>query len=121
MAEEPEWGTWKLAQVVQRTSPDSLLDSYHAERYPVTARILCTTMACGALRRPDARTEALRDTVAELLSASEPRKQFAAMMFGLDIRYDLGEGHPLLGRRMPDLELITTSGPLRVFTGQLRP
>ena len=116
MAEEPEWGTWKLAQVVQRTSPDSLLDSYHAERYPVTARILRTTMACGALRRPDARTEALRDTVAELLSASEPRKQFAAMMFGLDIRYDLGEGHPLLGRRMPDLELITTSGPLRVFT-----
>jgi len=107
---------WKLAQVVQRTSPDSLLDTYHAERHPIAARILRTTMAYVALRRPDARTEALRDTVAELLWASEPRKRFAAMMFGLDIHYDLGEGHPLLGRRMPDLELITTNGPLRVFT-----
>ena len=46
----------------------------------------------------------------------EPRKRFAAMMSGLDIHYDLGEGHPLLGRRMPDLDLVTADGPLRVFT-----
>ncbi len=46
----------------------------------------------------------------------EPRKWFAAMMSGLDIHYDLGEGHPLLGRRMPDLDLVTANGPLRVFT-----
>ena len=46
----------------------------------------------------------------------EPRKWFAAMLSGLDIHYDLGEGHPLLGRRMPDLDLVTTNGPLRVFT-----
>jgi 3-(3-hydroxy-phenyl)propionate hydroxylase len=45
----------------------------------------------------------------------EPRKRFAAMMSGLDIQYDLGEGHPLLGRRMPDLDLVTAEGPLRVF------
>ncbi|WP_417329501.1 FAD-dependent monooxygenase [Halomonas cupida] len=106
---------WKLAQVVNRTSPDSLLDTYHNERHPVTARILRTTMAYVALRRPDARMEALRDTIAELLSAEEPRRRFAAMMFGLDIHYDLGEGHPLLGRRVPDLDLITPNGPLRVF------
>jgi hypothetical protein len=107
---------WKLAQVVRQTSPDSLLDSYHAERHPVAARVLRTTMAHVALRRPDERTEALRDTVAELLGADEPRRRFAAMMFGLDVHYDLGEGHPLLGRRMPDLDLATADGPLRVFT-----
>ncbi len=107
---------WKLAQVVNRTSPESLLDTYHAERHPVAARVLRTTMAHVALRRPDERTEALRDTVAELLRADEPRRRFAAMMFGLDIHYDLGEGHPLLGRRMPDLDLVTADGPLRVFT-----
>ena len=107
---------WKLAQVVNRTSPESLLDTYHAERHPVAARVLRTTMAHVALRRPHERTEALRDTIAEFLSADEPRRRFAAMMFGLDIHYDLGEGHPLLGRRMPDLDLVTANGPLRAFT-----
>jgi flavin-dependent dehydrogenase len=107
---------WKLAQVVNGTSPESLLDTYHAERHPVAARVLRTTMAHVALRRPDERTEALRDTIAEFLRADEARRRFAAMMFGLDIHYDLGEGHPLLGRRMPDLDLVTADGPLRVFT-----
>ncbi len=107
---------WKLAQVVNRTSPDSLLDTYHAERHPVAARVLRTTMAQVALMRPDDRIEALRESVTELLSMDEPRKRFAAMMSGLDIHYDLGEGHPLLGRRMPDLDLVTADGPLRVFT-----
>jgi hypothetical protein len=73
-------------------------------------------MAQVALMRVDDRIEALRDTVSELLSMDEPRKRFAAMMSGLDIHYDLGEGHPLLGRRMPDLDLVTAEGPLRVFT-----
>jgi 3-(3-hydroxy-phenyl)propionate hydroxylase len=107
---------WKLAQVVKRTSPENLLDTYHAERHPVAARVLRNTMAQTALMRPDDRIEALRDTVSELLSMDEPRKRFAAMMSGLDIHYDLGEGHPLLGRRMPDLDLVTANGPLRVFT-----
>jgi hypothetical protein len=107
---------WKLAQVVKGTSPESLLDTYHAERHPVAARVLRNTMASVALRRPDERTKALRDTIAEFLSMNEPRKRFAAMMSGLDIHYDLGEGHPLLGRRMPDLDLVTDNGPLRVFT-----
>ncbi|HWL50178.1 MAG TPA: FAD-dependent monooxygenase, partial [Acidimicrobiia bacterium] len=107
---------WKLARVVHRTAPESLLDTYHAERHPVAARVLRQTMAQVTLMRVDDRTEALRDTVSELLSMDEPRKRFAAMMSGLDIHYDLGEGHPLLGRRMPDLDLVTADGPLRVFT-----
>jgi hypothetical protein len=107
---------WKLAQVVNGTSPESLLDTYHAERHPVAARVLRTTMAQTALMRPDDRIEALRDTVSELLSMDEPRRRFAAMMSGLDIHYDLGERHPLLGRRMPDLDLVTADGPVRVFT-----
>lgn len=107
---------WKLAQVVNRTSPDSLLDSYHAERHPVAARVLHNTMAQVALGRPDARTKALHDSVSELLSIDEARKRFAAMLSGLDIHYDLGEGHQLLGRRVPDLDLATADGPLRVFT-----
>lgn len=110
---------WKLAQVVKGTSPDSLLDTYHAERHPVAARVLRNTMAQIALLRADDRIDALRDTMTELLSMDEPRKRIAAMMSGLDIQYNLGdgsEGHPLLGRRMPDLDLVTANGPLRVFT-----
>jgi 2-polyprenyl-6-methoxyphenol hydroxylase-like FAD-dependent oxidoreductase len=106
---------WKLAQVVKGTSPESLLDTYHAERHPIGARVLRNTMASIVLRREDERTKALRDTIAELLGMDEPRRRFAAMMSGLDIHYDLGEGHPLLGRRMPDLDLVTENGPLRVF------
>jgi 2-polyprenyl-6-methoxyphenol hydroxylase-like FAD-dependent oxidoreductase len=107
---------WKLAQVVKDTSPPSLLDTYHAERHPVAARVLRNTMAQTALMGPGDRIAALRDTVSELMGMDEPRKRFAAMLSGLDIHYDLGEGHPLLGRRMPDLDLVTAEGPLRVFT-----
>jgi 3-(3-hydroxy-phenyl)propionate hydroxylase len=107
---------WKLAQVVNGTSPDRLLDTYHVERHPVGARVLHNTMAQVALSGSDERTEALRDTMSELLSMDEPRKRIAGMICGLDIHYDVGEGHPLLGRRMPDLDLVTADGPLRVFT-----
>jgi len=108
---------WKLGQVVKGRSPERLLDTYHAERHPVGARVLQNTMAQTALNRPaDARLEALRESVAELLAMDEPRKRFAGALSGLDIRYDLGAGHPLLGRRMPDLELHTSAGPVRVFS-----
>jgi 2-polyprenyl-6-methoxyphenol hydroxylase-like FAD-dependent oxidoreductase len=107
---------WKLAQVVKGTSPESLLDTYHAERHPVAARVLRNALAQVALLRADDRTNALRDITSELLSMDQPRKRFAGMMSGLDIQYDLGEGHPILGRRMPDLDLITADGPLRAFT-----
>jgi 3-(3-hydroxy-phenyl)propionate hydroxylase len=107
---------WKLAQVVKRTSPESLLDTYHAERHPVAARVLRNTMAQVALRRPDDRTKALGDIMSELLRMDEPRRRLAAEMSGLGVHYDLGEGHPLLGRRMPDLDLVTVGGTLQVFT-----
>jgi 3-(3-hydroxy-phenyl)propionate hydroxylase len=107
---------WKLAQVVKGTSPESLLDSYHAERHPVAARVLKNTMAQVALRRPDDRSKALSDIVAELLKMDEPRRRLVGEMSGLDVHYDLGEGHPLLGRRMPDLDLVTANGQQRVYS-----
>ena len=107
---------WKLAQVIRGTSPDSLLDTYQAERHPVGARVLRNTMAQTALTRSGDRIDALRGTVAELLSMDEPRQRIAGMISGLDIHYDLGEGHPLVGRRVPDLDLVTADGPRTVFT-----
>jgi hypothetical protein len=106
---------WKLAQVVNKTSPESLLDTYHAERHPVGARVLHNTMAQVALARIDERSQALRDTMMEMLGMDEPRRRIVGMISGLDIQYDLGEGHPLVGRRMPDLDLQTADGPTRVF------
>ncbi len=106
---------WKLAQVVKGASPESLLDTYQAERHPIGQRVLKTTLAQTAVNRGDERTKALRESIGELLKLDEPRKQYAGMMSGLDIHYDLGEGHPLLGRRMPDLDLVTEHGPKRVF------
>jgi 2-polyprenyl-6-methoxyphenol hydroxylase-like FAD-dependent oxidoreductase len=106
---------WKLAQVVEETCPEDLLDTYHAERHPVAARVLRHTMAQTALNRGEDRIEALREALSEMLSMDEPRKRLAGMLSGLAIRYDLGEGHPLLGRRMPDLDLVTSEGPLRLF------
>jgi 2-polyprenyl-6-methoxyphenol hydroxylase-like FAD-dependent oxidoreductase len=106
---------WKLAQVVDGISPDTLLDTYHTERHLVAARVLQNTMAQVALTTPDDRHDALRATFTELLAMDEPRTRIAAMLTGLDIRYDVGEGHPLLGRRMPDLDLHTAEGPTRVY------
>jgi hypothetical protein len=107
---------WKLGQVVNKTSPVSFLDTYHTERHPVGARVLHTTTAQVALSSPDERHQALRDVMTGLLSMDEPRRRIAGMLSGLDIHYDLGEGHPLLGRRMPDLDLHTADGPTRLFT-----
>ena len=107
---------WKLAQVVNGTSPESLLDTYHDERHPVAARALQHSMAQTALQRPDDRIQALSDVLSGVVTMDEPRKWLAGLISGLDIHYDLGEGHPLLGRRMPDLDLVTADGPRRVFT-----
>jgi 2-polyprenyl-6-methoxyphenol hydroxylase-like FAD-dependent oxidoreductase len=107
---------WKLAQVVNGTSPEDLLETYEAERHPVAARVLRNTMAHTALDRGEERIGAVRESLSELLQLAEPRKRYGAMMSGLDIHYDFGEGHPLLGRRMPDLDVATADGPLRVFT-----
>jgi 3-(3-hydroxy-phenyl)propionate hydroxylase len=107
---------WKLAQVVHGTSSEGLLDTYHDERHPVAARALQHTMAQGVLQRRDDRIAALVNMVSELAVMDEPRKRLAGIISGLDIHYDLGEGHPLLGRRMPDIDLVTADGPVRVFS-----
>jgi 3-(3-hydroxy-phenyl)propionate hydroxylase len=107
---------WKLAQVVKGVSSDDLLDTYHAERHPAAARALKYTMAHSLLQQSDLRIDALRDTIADMLSLDAARTQVAGLISGLDVTYDLGEGHPLLGRRMPDLDLSTADGPKRVFT-----
>jgi 3-(3-hydroxy-phenyl)propionate hydroxylase len=107
---------WKLAQVVKGISPESLLDTYHRERHPADARALRHSMTQSVLQRPDVRIEALRDLLDELMEMDEPRRHVAGLASGLDVRYDLGDGHPLLGRRMPDLDLVTRNGPLRMFT-----
>jgi 3-(3-hydroxy-phenyl)propionate hydroxylase len=107
---------WKLAQVIRSTSPESLLDTYHAERHSVAATVLRNSIAQVALLRTDDHTNALREVVAGLLRMDEPRRQLAASQSGLDIHYDLGEGHPLLGRRMPDLDLVTEGGAVRTFS-----
>lgn len=106
---------WKLAQVVHGASGEGLLDTYREERHPVGARALRSTMAQAALQRRDDRMEALVEVVSGLAAMDEPRRSLAAAASGLDICHDLGHGHPLLGRRMPDLDLTTSDGPVRVF------
>ncbi|MFP5318701.1 MAG: FAD-dependent monooxygenase [Acidimicrobiia bacterium] len=107
---------WKLAQVVRKQSPDTLLDTYHRERHPVGARVLQNTMAQVALGNSDDRHLALREMVAELLAMEEPRRRIVGMISGLDVHYDVGEAHPLLGRRIPDLDVNTAAGPTRIFS-----
>jgi len=107
---------WKLAAVAAGSAPPALLDSYHDERHPVTAQVLRTVRAATVFSRSDDRVDALRDTLSGLLSLDEPRRRLAGELSGLDIRYDLGPGHPLVGRRMPDLDLETASGPIRAYT-----
>ncbi|MCA1843737.1 MAG: FAD-dependent monooxygenase, partial [Actinobacteria bacterium] len=107
---------WKLAQVVKGTSNDTLLDTYHAERHPAGQRALRYTMAQTAMMRPDNHTVALRETVADLCRMDAPRRLLGGLVSGLDTHYDLGEGHPQLGRRMPDLDLAMDDGSVRVFS-----
>ena len=103
---------WKLALVVQGRAGDTLLDSYHAERHPVGARVLENTRAQTALTRPDAQTEALRSVFEGLVALDDVNRGLGLMVSGLDIRYPMGDGHPLLGRRVPDYDLPDGS---RVF------
>lgn len=107
---------WKLAQVVKGVSPHTLLDAYHAERHPIAARVLRMTLAAVAVRRTDERSKALSDMMTEVLAMPQPRQHYAAMMAGLDIRYGHHDGHALIGRRMPDLDLTIDGAPRRVYS-----
>ncbi len=106
---------FKLAQVVRGISPPALLDTYTQERHPADARALRLSMAQSALQKSEPRTVALTETIDELLMTAEGRTRVAARIHGLDVVYDLGSGNPLLGRRMPDLDLVTSAGPRRMY------
>lgn len=107
---------WKLARVIKKISPENLLNTYHSERHPVAARVICNTLAQVALSRGDASHLALRDTMTDIFSMDEPRKRIAGMISGLDIHYPMGEGHPLIGRRMPDLVIHAEPGKISVYS-----
>jgi 2-polyprenyl-6-methoxyphenol hydroxylase-like FAD-dependent oxidoreductase len=107
---------WKLARVVQGACTDLLLDTYQHERHPVGARVLRNTLALTALERGDDGHEALRAMTKELMESQQARQRYLAMVSGLDIRYGSADEHPLLGRRMPDLEVTTAEGPRRIFS-----
>ncbi|MFD2010997.1 FAD-dependent monooxygenase [Streptomyces narbonensis] len=102
---------WKLAAVVNGTASQDLLDTYHSERHAVGKRLLMNTQAQGLLFLSGPEVQPLRDVLGELIKYEEVAKHLAAMVSGLEITYDVGTGsHPLLGKRMPHLELQTASG-----------
>ncbi len=106
---------WKLGQVVRGVSGEELLNTYHAERHPAGARSLRYTMAQSLFQKADPRQEALRDLIDEVLRVDGAATPIAALITGLDVAYDLGPGHPLLGRRVPDLDIVIPDGQRRVF------
>jgi 2-polyprenyl-6-methoxyphenol hydroxylase-like FAD-dependent oxidoreductase len=106
---------WKLARVIRGASPATLLDTYDAERHPVAARVMRNTMAQRALSATDDRVVALHGIFADLLALDEPRTYMAGMISGLDVHYGPEGDHPMIGRRVPDLELTTSAGPTRIY------
>lgn len=106
---------WKLASVVRGQAPESLLDSYHAERHPVGERVLHNTRAQSALVRPGPQTDALRDVFGSLMVFDDVNRYLRHMLNALDIRYPVDGNQPLDGRRVPDADLNTPEGPTYVY------
>jgi 2-polyprenyl-6-methoxyphenol hydroxylase-like FAD-dependent oxidoreductase len=96
---------WKLAAEVNGWAPVGLLDSYHGERHPVAADVLDNTRAQMQLMSLDAGSQALRRLVSELMNFEDVSRYLTEKISAIDVRYDFGEGHELLGRRMRDVEL----------------
>jgi 2-polyprenyl-6-methoxyphenol hydroxylase-like FAD-dependent oxidoreductase len=108
---------WKLAAVINGHAPDALLDTYHAERHPVGQRLVENTRAQVALGRLDPQSTALRALFSRLMDTVEPvTRQLGEMITALDVRYPLGDDHPLVGARVPDADLNTAAGPRRLYT-----
>ena len=105
---------WKLASTIRGDAPAGLLDTYHAERHPVGARILDWSRAQVTLMRPTPSTRALEAIVRDLIGTRDGATYFAERVWGVSQRYDLGGSHPLVGRSMPDFELAdgTRAGTL---------
>ncbi|HEX3783076.1 MAG TPA: FAD-dependent monooxygenase [Pseudonocardiaceae bacterium] len=106
---------WKLGLVVTGNAPEILLDSYETERRPVADRVLRNTRAQTALGRPGPHFDALRETVATLIDIDAANDAVGGMISALDVKYPLGTEHPLLGRRVPDLDLKTADGTMRLY------
>ncbi|QIS21358.1 FAD-dependent monooxygenase [Nocardia terpenica] len=110
---------WKLAGVLGGAAPEALLDTYHEERHPIAATVLELTKAQTALIKPGSQNDALRSVVADILTVPEVCLRLSGVLSGLNLRYPLGDTHPLLGRRMPNLTLTTGRGTTETF-GLLR-
>jgi pentachlorophenol monooxygenase len=100
---------WKLAATIRGDAPDHLLDSYTHERRPAGAQILDWSRAQVALMRPSGSSRALRAIIRDLIDTRDGATYFAARVWGVGIRYDMGESHPLVGRSVPDFELLDGS------------
>lgn len=96
---------WKLAATIRGDAPEGLLDSYASERHPEGARILDWSRAQVALMRPNPGSRALGAIIRDLIETRDGATYFAERVWGVGIRYDLGESHPLVGRSVPDFEL----------------
>ncbi|MEU1258178.1 rifampin monooxygenase [Streptomyces chartreusis] len=96
---------WKLAAAVRGRAPEGLLDTYHAERHPVGAAVLGNTRAQITLLGSEPGPTALRELFSKLMDFAEVNRYVTGMITAVDVRYDFGEGHELLGRRMRDLPL----------------
>lgn len=106
---------WKLASVVRGQAPESLLDSYHAERHPVAERVLHNTRAQSALIRPGPQTDALREVFSALMVFDDVNQYLRHLLTALDIRYPIDGDHPLVGRRVPDADLKSSEGETYVY------
>src|SRR5207249_2822364 len=103
---------WKLAAEIHGYGPPRPRDTHHTQRHPGAARILANTLAQRSLYLGGDRMEPMRAVFAELMAYAEVRELLVGMVTGLDIRYEVGGGdHPLLGRRVPDVELTGDFGP----------
>ena len=101
---------WKLAAAIRGWAADGLLDSYHRERHPVGRRVLANTLAQRIVYLGGDEMDPLRSVLAELLAYPDVQRHLVGMVTGLDIRYDVGCDHPLAGRRLPAVELVTANG-----------
>lgn len=105
---------WKLGATIRGDAPADLLDTYPRERYPVAEQILDWSRAQVALMRPTRSTRALETIIRDLIETRDGATYFAERVWGVSLRYDLGGNHPLMGRSVPDFELLdgTKAGDL---------
>jgi 2-polyprenyl-6-methoxyphenol hydroxylase-like FAD-dependent oxidoreductase len=97
---------WKLASTIRDDAPIGLLDSYSSERHPVGAQVLDWSRAQVALMRPSRSSRALEAIIRDLIDTRDGATYFAERVWGVSLRYDLGDSHPLVGRSAPDFELV---------------